>query len=162
VQEYFVPIGEAKVCREGADLTVLSYSRMLPECVKAADALTHEGIHCEVIDLRTIYPVDMPTIRRSVAKTRRLLIVNEDTEVVNYGEHLIRRLGNEFFHDLEIPPKLLAGADVPGIGIAPVLEYASVPQYDDVVSAMRDAAIEPGRATAGEWPLIPETFFRGR
>jgi 2-oxoisovalerate dehydrogenase E1 component beta subunit len=162
VQPYFVPIGEAKVCREGRHATVVSYARTLPLAVQAADHLADEGLTFDVIDLRTLYPVDMPTLRRSLAKTRRLLVINEDTEVTNYGEHLIRRLTEEFFHDLDVAPKLLAGKDVPGVGIAWSLEAASVPQNDDITEAMRDIATAPGRVGAGEWPLLPETFFRNR
>lgn len=162
VQPYFVPIGEAKLVREGTDATVISYLRMLPLCVQAADSLAAEGLSFDVIDLRTLYPVDMPALRRSVAKTRRLIVVNEDTEVTNYGEHLLRRLTEEFFHDLEVAPRLVAGADVPGIGISVPLEEASVPQLKDVIGALRDVAVQPGRVGAGEWPLLPETFFSGR
>lgn len=162
VQPYFVPIGEAKVCRTGTDATVVSYARTLPLALQAADQLSHEGLSFDVIDLRSLYPVDMPTLRKSLQKTRRLLVINEDTEVTNYGEHLIRRLTEEFFYDLEVPPKLIAGKDVPGVGMAWPLEAASVPQAPDVLEAMREIAIQPGRATAGEWPLIPETFFMHR
>ncbi len=162
VQPYYVPIGEAKLVREGHHATVVSYARTLPLCVQAADQLAHDGLGFDVIDLRTIYPVDMPALRRSLAKTRRLLVVNEDTEVTNYGEHLIRRLTEEFFYDLDVAPRLLAGKDVPGVGIAWSLESASVPQAPDVLEVMRDVATAPGRVGAHEWPLLPETFFRNR
>lgn len=162
VQPAFVPIGEARVARQGTHATVVSYARTLPLCVAAADQLAAEGLSFDVIDLRTLYPVDMPALRRSLAKTKRLLIVNEDTEVTNYGEHLLRRLTEEFFYDLEVAPKLLAGKDVPGIGIAWPLEQASVPQQNDVLDAMREIATAPGRVGTGGWPLLPETFFRNR
>ncbi|MBM3258417.1 MAG: alpha-ketoacid dehydrogenase subunit beta [Candidatus Sericytochromatia bacterium] len=162
VEDYRVPIGKASVVREGSDLTVITYSRHVLECARAADQLRGEGISCEVIDLRTLFPVDWPTLRRSVAKTGRVLVVNEDTEVTNYGEHLIRKLTEEFFFDLQVAPRLLAGVNVPGVGISIPLEEASVPQYRDVLDTMRDVATQPGRGTTGEWPLLPETVFGRR
>ena len=79
-------------------------------------------------------------MKASVRKTRRVLFLNEDTEVTNFGEHLLRRTVEELFYELEAPPKLLAGAHVPGIGLADALERASVPQVDQVATALRDLA----------------------
>ncbi|HZH03711.1 MAG TPA: transketolase C-terminal domain-containing protein, partial [Myxococcaceae bacterium] len=90
-----VPIGVAKVVREGSGLTVVSYGRTLPLCLQAADALAAEGVAAEVIDLRTLWPYDWERVKASVQKTGRVLYVNEDTEVTNFGEHLIRRTTDE-------------------------------------------------------------------
>lgn len=139
---YAVPIGQAKVVREGDALTVVSYGRTLPLCVKAASALAETGIHAEVIDLRSLWPYDWEAIRASVEKTRKVLFVNEDTEVTNFGEHLLRRTVEELFYRLEAAPKLLAGKFVPGIGLADPLELASVPQLSDITEAMRALAAE--------------------
>src|SRR5207253_370812 len=84
--DWFVSIGEAKTVRQGRDLTVVSYGRTLPLCVKAAEALVQEGIEAEVIDLRSLYPYDWKSIEESIRKTKRALFVNEDTEVTNFGE----------------------------------------------------------------------------
>ncbi len=131
--DYTVELGKAKVVREGTDVTVISYSRMLPLCAQIADEVrASEGVSAEVIDLRTIYPIDMATIEASLKKTGRVLVVNEDTEVTNYGEHIIRKLIDHCFYHLEAPPTLLAGADVPGIGLSPLLEDASVPQPGEI------------------------------
>lgn len=138
--DYTVEIGKARVVREGKAGTVISYGRMLPLCVKAADDLKSEGLDFDVIDLRTLYPLDMDTIKASVEKTGRVLVVNEDTEITNYGEHVIRKLIDSCFYHMEAPPTLLAGADVPGIGLSPPLEEASVPQPDDIKAAMRKVA----------------------
>ena len=138
--DYTVELGKAKVCREGSHATVISYGRMLPICVKAADELREEGLAFDVIDLRTLYPLDLDTIAASVEKTGRVLIVNEDTEVTNYGEHVMRKLIDRCFYHLEAPPTLLAGVDVPGIGISPVLEDASVPQPDQIKAKLREMA----------------------
>ncbi len=141
---YAVPIGQAKVVRAGAQVTVVSYGRTLPLCAKAAAALAEEGVDAEVIDLRTLWPYDWAAIKASVEKTGRALFVNEDTEVTNFGEHLIRRTTEELFYKLLAPPKLLAGKFVPGIGLADALEMASVPQLSDITEAIRTlAAQEP-------------------
>jgi len=92
----------------------------------------------ELIDLRSLCPYDWPCIKASVKKTNRVLFLNEDTEVTNFGEHLVRRTVDELFYELFAPPKLLAGANVPGIGLADNLEAASVPQLGGIVQALRD------------------------
>ncbi|MGZ3689413.1 MAG: alpha-ketoacid dehydrogenase subunit beta [Bdellovibrionota bacterium] len=140
--DYTVPLGVGKVCREGTEVTVVSYGRTLPLCVQAADLLTAEGHSVEVIDLRTLWPYDWNMIRDSIRKTGRVLFVNEDTEVTNFGEHLIRRTVEELFYELEARPKLLAGAFIPGIGLADPLEMASVPQLNSILSAIKGVAAE--------------------
>ncbi len=140
--DLFVPIGEAKTVRQGAGLTVVSYGRTLPLCAKAAEALAGEGVDAEVIDLRTLWPYDWEAVKASVRKTGRLLVVNEDTEVTNFGEHLIRRTVSELFYELQAAPRLLAGAHVPGVGLADNLEMASVPQLQGISQAMRELAAE--------------------
>jgi 2-oxoisovalerate dehydrogenase E1 component beta subunit len=109
----------------------------VPICARIADELAEEGISIEVIDLRTLCPYDWDTISASIQKTNRLLCVNEDTEVTNFGEHLIRRAVEELFYELHAPPKLVAGAQLPGIGLADNFEVASVPQKDGIARAMR-------------------------
>ena len=104
----------ARSCAQGAQLTVVSYGRTLPLCAQAAEQLAAEGIDVEVIDLRTLFPYDWECIKASVEKTGRVLFVNEDTEVTNFGEHLLRRTVDELFYELLAPPRLLAGKHVPG------------------------------------------------
>jgi 2-oxoisovalerate dehydrogenase E1 component beta subunit len=140
VLDHFVPIGQARVCREGRSVSVVTYGRTVPLALQAADALTKEGIDVEVLDLRSLAPYDWDAIKASVKKTHRVLFLNEDTEVTNFGEHLLRRTVEELFYELHAPPRLLAGAHVPGVGLADALERASVPQLDGVVSALRDIA----------------------
>lgn len=135
-----IPFGQAKRLREGEDLTVVTYGRTAPLCEKAAERLAAEDISVEVIDLRTLYPYDWDTVKASVMKTGRFLTVNEDTEVTNFGEHLIRRVVDECFYQLEAPPRLLAGANVPGVGLAWNLEKVSVPQPDGIERAIRELA----------------------
>jgi 2-oxoisovalerate dehydrogenase E1 component beta subunit len=137
VQEYTVPIGKAALKRQGTHLTVVSYGRTLPLCLKVANALFEEqGIDVEVIDLRSLWPYDWDMIYNSILKTKKVLYVNEDTEITNFGEHLIRRTVEELFYVLDAPPKLLAGANVPGIGLADNLEMASVPQSSSIKKAI--------------------------
>lgn len=144
VEDYRVPIGQAKIARTGTAATVVSYGRMLPICVAAAEALAQAGHSVEVIDLRTLYPFDESTVFASVKKTGRLLVVNEDTEVTNFGEHVIRRVLDTCFYDLEAPPKLVAGLEVPGVGLAWGYEKHSIPQPDDVGAAIRELlAVQP-------------------
>ena len=121
---------------------MVSYGRTLPLSVKAAEELAAEGISAEVIDLRSLFPYDWEMIAGSVKKTGRVLFVNEDTEVTNFGEHLLRRTVEELFYELLAPPRLLAGKHVPGIGLADPLEMASVPQLGDITEAMRAVARE--------------------
>jgi len=144
LEELYIPIGEARVAREGRDVTVLTYGRNVPMAVAAAEELAQGGVEAEVIDLRTLHPYDWDAIKASVQKTNRVLCLNEDTEITNFGEHLIRRIIEELFYELHAPPKLLAGAHIPGIGLADHLEMASVPQKDGIRSAIAElAAHEP-------------------
>lgn len=145
LKEYVVPIGSASLVREGIAGTVVSYGRPLPLCAAAADDLARAAGHTfDVIDLRSIFPYDWATISASVVKTGRLLIVNEDTEVTNFGEHLLRRVIDEHFYDLTVRPRCLMGKHVPGIGMNPAYESNSVPQLADITEAMRALASEPG------------------
>lgn len=139
---YTVEIGKGKVVREGGQVTVVSYGRTLPLCAQAADQLREEGISVEVIDLRTLWPYDWAMISQSIRKTGRAIFVNEDTEVTNFGEHLLRRTIEEHFYELEARPRLLAGAFVPGIGLADTLEFASVPQLTHITQAIREVIAE--------------------
>lgn len=137
IQEYVVPIGQGKITREGDQITVVSWGRHLLLCNEVADQLKSEGISVEVIDLRSIYPYDWQMIKNSVKKTGRVLIVNEDTEVTNFGEHLVYRCVQELFYDLMARPQVLAGKNLPGIGLHPHLEDNSVPQKHEIEMAIR-------------------------
>jgi 2-oxoisovalerate dehydrogenase E1 component beta subunit len=143
VQPYYVPFGVASLVREGDSATVVSYGRTLTLCVQAADQLREEtGQAVDVLDLRSIFPYDWKAISASVTKTGRLLVVNEDTEVTNFGEHLLRRVIDEHFYDLLVRPRLLAGKHVPGIGLNQVYEQNTVPQLQGVRQALREVVTE--------------------
>jgi 2-oxoisovalerate dehydrogenase E1 component beta subunit len=144
VEPLFIPFGVASLPRQGEHATVISYGRTLPLCVQAADHLQQElGKSVDVLDLRSIFPYDWKAITRSVQKTGRVLIVNEDTEVTNFGEHLLRRVIDEHFYDLLVRPRLLAGKHVPGIGLNQVYELNSVPQLPQVREALHAVLTEP-------------------
>ena len=140
--DYSVEIGKGKIVHPGDHITVVSYGRTLPLCEKAAQAAKEKGISVEVIDLRTLWPYDWDLVSASIRKTGRVIYVNEDTEVTNFGEHLVRRTIEDLFYELEARPKLLAGAFTPGIGLADPLEMASTPQYSDIVEAIEQVVSE--------------------
>jgi len=143
MQPHFIKFGEAALVREGATATVITYGRTLPLAVQAADQLQQEsGVTFDVIDLRSIFPYDWKAISASVQKTGRVLIVNEDTEVTNFGEHLLRRVIDHHFYDLLVRPRVLLGKHVPGIGLNAVYEQNSVPQLQSIRDAMRAVATE--------------------
>jgi 2-oxoisovalerate dehydrogenase E1 component beta subunit len=141
--DLFIPFGEARTVREGRDVTVVTYGRHVVIARKVAAALAREGIEAEVIDLRSLCPYDWPAVAKSVRRTHRVLFLNEELEVTNFGEHLLRRTVDELFYELWAPPKLLAGAMVPGVGLADTLERASVPQEEDVARALRELVAHP-------------------
>ena len=139
----FIPLGTAQLVREGTQSTVVSYGRTLPLCVQAADKLKDgKQLTFDVLDLRSIFPYDWKAISASIQKTGRVLFVNEDTEVTNFGEHLLRRTIDEHFYDLVVRPRVLQGKHVPGIGLAQVYEQNSVPQLAQILQAMEEIATE--------------------
>lgn len=142
LEEQMIPIGQGKITRQGTRATVVSYGRTLPICNKVADDLREQGIDIEVIDLRSLYPYDWQMIKASVQKTGRVLFVNEDTEVTNFAEHLSQRTTTELFYELMARPRVLAGKNLPGIGLHPNLEEASVPYYPEVLHEIEQLLAE--------------------
>ncbi len=132
VSDYVIPIGKAKIVQEGSAVSVVSFGRSLFLCRQALQQLGDEGKQVELIDMRSLYPYDWQLIKQSVLKTKRVLFVNEDTEVTNFGEHLAYRTSKECFYDLYAPPCVLAGKNLPGIGLHPNLEKVTVPQPCDI------------------------------
>ena len=135
LEKYTIPIGEGKLLKLGSTITVVSFGRSLFLCQKALKLLTEEerqGV--ELIDMRSLYPYDWALIKKSILKTKKVLFVNEDTEVTNFAEHLSYRASKECFYSLHAPPCVLAGKNVPGIGLNPGLEKAIVPQEKDIAS----------------------------
>jgi len=142
LKPYFVEIGKAKVTRVGQDITLVSYGRHLLYCNEVADQLKLEGHSIEVIDLRTLYPYDWQAIKTSVVKTGRVLFVNEDTDVTNFAEHLAYRCVEELFYQLLARPRVLAGKNLPGIGLHHNLEDNSVPQKQEIEKLVKEILAE--------------------
>ena len=132
IKKHLTPIGKAKLCCEGSDITIVSYGRLLPLCEQVATQLKGKA-SVEVLDLRSIYPYDWQAIKKSVTKTKKVLFVNEDTEVTNFCEHLCYRVTQECFYDLLARPKVLSGKNIPGIGLHPNLENYTVPQTEAIM-----------------------------
>ncbi|MFN7727860.1 MAG: alpha-ketoacid dehydrogenase subunit beta [Bdellovibrio sp.] len=142
LENFSIPIGQGKITRVGDQVTLVSYGRHLLVCNQVADELREEGYSAEVIDLRSIYPYDWQMIKASVEKTGRVIFVNEDTEVTNFAEHLVYRVVQELFYSLLARPLVLAGKNLPGIGLHPNLEDASVPQKHEIAEAIRSVVAE--------------------
>ena len=133
--DYDIPIGKAEIKRDGRDITIVSYSRMLLFALEAAESLSHQGIEAEVIDLRTIEPLDMETILESIRGTGRLLVVHESHSNCGLGAEIIARVGEQAPDRLILPARRLGAKHVP-IPVAEPLENAVLPQTDDIVRAV--------------------------
>jgi pyruvate dehydrogenase E1 component beta subunit len=111
--DYALPLGSAAIRREGEDVTVLAYGAMLYEALDAAHQAAEEGVECEVIDLRTLWPVDIATILASVQKTGRLVVVHEAPRTCGFGAELVTLVCERAFYHLEAPPVRVTGFDTP-------------------------------------------------
>lgn len=135
---YEVPLGKAEVKREGRDLTVVATSVMVPRALQAAEELAKEGIEAEVVDPRTLKPLDVETIERSVMKTGRVMIVHEAPLTGGFGGEVAAVIaGGEAFGYLEAPIKRVCGRDIP-IPYNRTLEYHAVPQVETIAAAARE------------------------
>jgi 2-oxoisovalerate dehydrogenase E1 component len=138
-ENYLLPFGKARIVREGTDLTIITYGMMVHKSTNAARILEKEGVSIEIIDLRTLLPVDMDTVMASVRKTNRALVVYEDHEFLGYGAELAAQISDKAFYELDAPVKRLAGKFAP-IAFADSLERALLPDDDDVIKAARSLA----------------------
>ena len=139
---YTIPLGQAEVKREGRDLTILAYSIMVPRALEAAEQLAAESIEIEVVDPRTLKPLDKDTIVQSVAKTGRVLIAHEAPQTGGFGGELAAVIAeSQAFDYLDAPIRRLCGRDVP-IPYNRTLERSVVPQVEDIVAAARELALE--------------------
>jgi len=131
-----VDIDHAAVRREGSDVSLVTYGGSLPKVLAAADQLAAQGVSAEVVDLRTLRPLDDATIIASVAKTRRAVIVDEGWKSGSLSAEIMARVLEQAFYDLDAPPVRVCGAEVP-IPYAKHLEEAALPQVDGIVAAVR-------------------------
>jgi 2-oxoisovalerate dehydrogenase E1 component beta subunit len=138
-EDYIVPLGQAAIRRPGRDLTIVSYAATVYTALEAASELAREGIEAEVIDLRTLLPLDRQTILDSVRRTNKLLVVHEDTRTGGLAGEIAAIVTEEAFEDLDGPIRRVTALDTP-VPFAPSLEERFLPQVADVVRVARDLA----------------------
>ena len=135
--ENLIPIGQSKVQREGKDVTVVTYSKGLELTMKAADELAKEGIQIEVVDLRTLRPLDMDPVLESFKKTNRAVVVEEGWKSYGVGAEIVARLYEQAFDYADAPIIRVAQKEVP-LPYNRTLEQAALPQVEDVISAVKE------------------------
>jgi len=135
-EEYLIPLGVADVKREGRDVTILAWSKMVATAQAAADTLAADGVSCEVVDLRTLRPLDEQAILDSVRRTNRCVVVEEGWPYAGVGAQLADLIEREAFDDLDAPVERLTGADVP-MPYAKNLEHLATASPERVVEAVR-------------------------
>ena len=133
--ELLVPIGSADVKREGSDVSIISYGAMVHKALEAADALAQRGISAEIVDLRTVYPLDEETILRSIEKTSRALVLYESYRFLGIGTEVAAVIAEKAFEHLDAPVVRLAPPNVP-VPFSPPLEDAFLPQIADIEAAV--------------------------
>jgi 2-oxoisovalerate dehydrogenase E1 component beta subunit len=134
---YDVPLSEAKVVREGEHVTVIAWGAMLYEAIAAAEAAQEQGVSAEVIDLRTLWPVDIHTIVESVKRTGRVVIVHEAPKTCGFGAELVSLICEKAFVHLEAPPVRVTGWDTP---FPYTLENDYLPLAHRIIPALLDTA----------------------
>ena len=138
--DYTVPIGMADVKLDGEDMSVVTYGLMVHHCIEAARELAQEGISAEVVDLRTVRPIDRETVLASVQKTGKALIVHEDTKAGGVGAEVAGIIAEDAFEYLDGPVTRLAGPEVPAMPFAPPMEAAFMLNTEKIADAMRKLA----------------------
>ena len=139
-EEYVLPIGVADVKRHGEDVSVITYGLMLHYCLEAAELVEREGVSVEVVDLRTLKPLDRDAILDSVRKTGKALIVHEDNITGGVGAEVAALLAEEAFEHLDAPVTRLCGPDIPTMPFAPTLEDAYMPNAETIAASLRKVA----------------------
>ena len=135
---YTVPIGKAAVRREGQQVSLISYGLSVHHCLEAAETLAAEGISCEVVDLRSVSPLDTETLLESVKKTGRVCIVHEDNLTGGVGAEVAAIVAKDAFEYLDAPVQRVAARDVPSFPYSPTLEDVLLPGPPDIISAARE------------------------
>jgi pyruvate dehydrogenase E1 component subunit beta len=135
--DHLIPIGSSKIQRPGTDVTIVTYSKMLEISLKAADQLAQEGIEAEIVDLRTLRPLDMEPVLESFKKTNRAVIVEEGWKSYGVGAEVASRIYEEAFDFVDAPIQRVAQKEVP-LPYNKTLEQLALPQVEDVVKAVRE------------------------
>ena len=135
--EHLVPIGKADIKRPGSDVTLITYSRSLKTTLAAATQLADEGISAEVVDLRTIRPLDLDTLLHSIIKTHRAVIIEEDWPYCGVGAGIADRITQRVFDELDAPIRRVAAKDAP-VPYNRALEESMLPSVPRIVAAVHD------------------------
>jgi pyruvate dehydrogenase E1 component beta subunit len=135
--DYLTPIGKSKVQREGSDVTIVTYSKGLELSVKAADELANDGVEAEIVDLRTLRPLDMMPVLESFRKTNRAVVVEEGWKSFGVGSEIVSRIYEEAFDYVDAPVQRVAQKEVP-LPYNRTLEQAALPQAHDIVAAVKE------------------------
>ena len=135
--EYIVPIGKADIKRSGKDVSLIAWSAMVPKSLAAAEMLAAEGIDAEVVDLRTLTPLDRETLLGSVERTGRAVVVHEAVKTGGFGGEVAAVIADEGFNFLDAPVKRVAAPDTP-IPFSPVLEKLWIPDEARIVAAAKE------------------------
>ena len=138
-----VDIARAKIRRAGRDLSLVTYGNSLPKCLAAADALAADGILAEVIDLRVLRPLDIATVQASVARTRRVIVVDEGWKSGSISAEIGARLAEESLYDLDAPVRRVCSREVP-VPYAMQMETAALPRTEEIVAVARALMNRPG------------------
>ena len=136
VEHFQVPLGKANTLRTGSDVTIVTYGSMVGPCLAAHGTLAGADISCEIIDLRTLYPLDLETIFESVTKTRRVLVVHEATQFCGPGAEISSQIHEQLFGEL-LAPVLRLGAEYTPVPFSPAL--SGYPTHDKIVAAVLSA-----------------------
>jgi pyruvate dehydrogenase E1 component beta subunit len=139
--EYTIPFGSAEIKRYGTDVTIVAYSRMTILSLQAAEELEKEGISCEVVDLRTLAPLDTATFIESVKKTSRAVVVSECWSTCGVGADIANRIHENCFYFLATPVRRVSGLDVP-MPYSRAIEKLCIPQVEDIVKAVKETLAE--------------------
>jgi 2-oxoisovalerate dehydrogenase E1 component beta subunit len=133
--DFLIPIGQAKVQREGTDVSIVTYGAMVHQALEAAEDLSQKGVSAEVVDLRTVHPLDTQTVLKSVEKTSRALVLYESHRFLGVGAEVAAMIAEEGFQHLDAPVMRLAPPNVP-VPFSPPLEDAYLPQVADIEAAV--------------------------
>lgn len=137
VGDYEIPLGQAHIARHGEDVTIVAWAAMVHTAMAAAETLESEGISVEIIDLQTLFPLDWETMFSSVAKTGRLVIVQEDMPIASVGSEVAAKVADEMFWNLDAPIRRVTPPHT-HIPYSPILEDAYIPQAADVVRVVSE------------------------
>jgi 2-oxoisovalerate dehydrogenase E1 component beta subunit len=138
-ERYTVPLGKARLHREGDDISVITWGAMVHTATDAAEQLAGEDISVEIVDLRSVLPWDKQAVLASVRKTSKVLVLHEDTHTGGFGAEIAATIAEEAFEDLDGPVRRLTAPDTP-VPFSPPLEKAFIPQVEDVVEGLKDLA----------------------